>query len=251
MKTYCAILAALVAFAVATAPPCLAAEGVEVKPAQPKRAGKKPARKDPFGRATSTFGENLDQLKEKLDLSDEQKEKLGKLIETRDKALEKYDKVNEPKAQKIEGRLSQLQGKGAKNKQVQGMRRQLEGYLKNIQTGRQRITDACEKRMFALLTPEQRAKWNTPILQDELTKEFSLLFLDTKQEERLENLCKAQAKRLSVPLDPEKHAKALDGLKLQVYRSILNKKQQFEYRKMKATTTSKKGKGREGVRKGR
>ncbi len=249
MKTYSPILVGLVAFALAAAPVCLAAEGVEMRPEKPKRAEGKRVREEPFGQRAG-FGDNLDQLNEKLDLSDEQKEKLGKLIETRDKALAKYDKVNEPKAQKIEGRLSQLKGKGAKNRQVQNMRRQLEGYLKNIQMGRRRITDAGEKRMFALLTPEQRAKWNTPILQDELTKEFSLLFLDTKQEERLESLCKAQAKRLSVPLDPERHAKALDGLKLQVYRSILTKKQQFEYRKMKAAT-SKKDKARERVRIGR
>jgi Spy/CpxP family protein refolding chaperone len=242
MKKRLCILAGLAVLSIVAAP----LHSAERKAVEPAPARVKPDKEDPFAGAAA-FGENLEDLDAKVTLTEEQKTKLKKLMETRDKTLAKFDKAYESRVQKAEERLSALRSRGEKNnRQVQNMRKQLEGFLKSVETKRSTLEGGYEKRMFALLKPEQRAKWNHPILQDALTKEFSLLFLDTKQEERLESLCKAQAKRLSVPLDPEKHAKSLEGLQMMVYRSILNKKQQLEYRKMKAAMVKKPG--REGGR---
>jgi len=214
------------------------------KPAKPdkgdpfaKEGGKEVKRdkKDPFGKGGgAVFGEDLDGLAAQLELTDEQKEKLQKIKDSRDKAMERFEKANGKKVTIAEGKLQQLGNVDKRDRRAGDMRRQLEGFLQGVKASRDKLSDGYGRRMFALLTPEQKAKWNGPILTEELTKEFSLLFLEGKQQERLQKLCDAQAKRLSIPLNPEKHAKALDGLKLTVYRSILNRKQQAEYRQLKA-----------------
>jgi len=106
--------------------------------------------------------------------------------------------------------------------------------------------------MFAVLTAEQRAQWNVPILLEEMTKEFELLFLTSDQEERIQNLCRTQARRIAVPLDPRKHARIIRAVKAMVYRNILTSEQRREYAKLAATKRSiadrkdadRKGRGR-------
>ena len=247
------ILAGWAVLAAVALPPCPAAEGfgdlpgddkgkkakpvkvVEDKKGEPfakekdKPRGKK--RKSGFG-ASEAFGDDLDKLDSLVGLKDDQKQKLQELKDKRDKALAKLDESNARKVAKIETVLEKTQGR--RDQDATNLRKQAEKLLKSIEANRSRIADGLNRRMFALLTPEQRAKWNLPILTDELTKEFSLMFLEGKQEEKLQALCKVQAKRLKIPLDPEKHAKALDGVKMQVCRSILTRKQRAEYLKSKA-----------------
>jgi Spy/CpxP family protein refolding chaperone len=253
MKKGLSILAGLLALGIMTMP-LSSAEGVaEAQDKGKAKRDRKPVKRgegEPFSQAPA-FGEDLEALATKVGLSDDQKTKLQKLKEARDAELAKYDKANEPRVQKAQERLNQLTGKGEgdKAKQIQSMRKQLEGFLKGVEAGRERLASGHDRKMFAVLTPEQRVKWNGPILKDAMTKEFSLLFLDTKQEERLEAFCNTQAKRLNLPLDPDKHAKSLEGLHLQVYRTILNKKQQAEYLKMRSSTEKKgkdEGRGKRG-----
>ena len=268
------ILASWAVLAMVALPPCPAAEGFGDLPGEGKKDKKaKPAKEgegaqeNPFGNKENkpgekgdkprekkkkdvlgespAFGDDLEKLDSLVGLKDDQKEKLQALKDKRDKALEKFDAANARKITKLEAALGKTQGR--RDQETANLRRQVEGMLKSIETNRSRIEDGINRRMFSLLTPEQRAKWNLPILSDELTKEFSLMFLEGKQEEKLQALCKSQAKRLNIPLDPEKHAKALNGLKMQVYRSVLNKKQQVEYRKSKAPAKTERN--REGVRK--
>lgn len=247
MKTGLSILAAWTLTCAASV--ALAADGFDGLDAGPKEGEKKAKTKKaarqaegekkdekPSGPgAAVSFGDDVDALATKLELTDEQKEKFQKIKESREKALENYDKANEKKVAKAQETLQKLAGADQRDPRAADLRKQCDTFIKSVETNRQKLTDAHDGKMWALLKPEQRAKWNAPILTDEMTKEFGLLFLDATQEEKLQKLCEAQAKRLSVPLDPEKHASALDGIKMTVYKTILNKKQQGEYRQRKAS----------------
>jgi Spy/CpxP family protein refolding chaperone len=212
------------------------------KARKPKREGSAPK--------AAAFGEDLSAVARKVDLTDEQQDRIRRLKQSRDQALAKHDSTWEPKLQKANARLSQLTGGGGR--QAQGARRQLEGFVEGAAAAREQIEASYEKKMFAVLTPEQRAKWNLPVLLDALTSEFSLLFLTSRQEERLRGFCEAQAKRLPVPLDPQKHAKLIESLKAQVYRTILTDKQRSEYAKIAAARRKDgAGEGKKGRNKGR
>jgi Spy/CpxP family protein refolding chaperone len=244
MRKGLSVLASFAALIAVALPPCLGAEEVKVRPAGEEKRPRKARREkeeSPFGKGAA-FGDDLAQLDSQLTLTDEQKKKLQEIKEKRDKALEKYDQLSEKRTSAVEKRLEQVRGR--KDREANNLRKQAEGFLKSVRAGRARLAAGYEKKMFAVLTPEQRAKWNTPVLTQAITNEFSLLFLEGKQEEKLQALCKAQAKRLSIPLDPEKHAEALLPIKRLVYRNILTKKQQAEYVKLKAPAD----KGGEGKR---
>jgi len=243
MKKGLSVLAAFAALIAVALPPCLGAEEVKVRPEGGEKGPKKrrPRKEEsPFGKSAA-FGDDLAQLDSQLTLTEEQKKKLQEIKEKRDKALEKYDQVSQKRVSTVERNLEKVRGR--KDREANNLRKQAEGFLKSVRVGRTRLATGYDKKMFAVLTPEQRAKWNTPILTQEITNEFSLLFLEGKQEEKLQALCKAQAKRLSIPLDPEKHAEALLPIKRLVFRNVLTKKQQAEYLKLKAPA-SKDGEGK-------
>jgi Spy/CpxP family protein refolding chaperone len=178
------------------------------------------------------FADNLDTLNTAVTLTDEQKTKLTAIKETCAKDLEKYDKSNE-------ARLTTAQAKLDKATQAKDDKavKDIKAAMDTIKTVREALQAANDKKLFALLTPAQRVKWNAPILKTEIDKEFSMTFLDAKQEDRIAALCAAQAKSLTMPLDPEKLGKSLDPLKAQVLSTILTPKQQADYRKSKAPIT--------------
>ena len=214
-----------------------------------KGGGKKEGRRrkggkdgEGFAEEAKPFGADLDEIDSKVTLTDEQKEKLGKLKESRGKMLEKWDAANQKKLDLCESRLAQLAGKDKKDRRVQSAYKQLTGMQKTLKANRARIEDGYAKRMFSLLTPEQRGKWNAPILQAEMEKLFSLVLLESAQQEKLSKLCDAQGKRLTVPLNPanEAQAKVFSTTEVQVFRTILNSQQKAEYRKQKALEAQKK-----------
>jgi hypothetical protein len=99
--------------------------------------------------------------------------------------------------------------------------------------------------MFAVLTADQKAKWNTPLLTDEMAKEFSIVMLDPKQIERLGAFCAQQARVLAFPVDPFNPAdKQLNAVKMQIYKTILTPAQQAEYRQIRNPTPPGKGAGK-------
>jgi len=195
-----------------------------------------------FAEEAKPFGADLDEIDSKVTLTDDQKEKLGKLKGSRGKMLEKWDATNQKKLDLCESRLAQLAGKDKKDRRVQSAYKQLTGMQKTLKASRARIEDGYAKRMFALLTPEQRSKWNAPILNAEMEKKFSLVLLEAAQQEKLGKLCEAQGKRLTVPLNPanEAQAKVFSLTEIQVFRTILNSQQKAEYRKQKALEAQKK-----------
>lgn len=252
-----AIVGAL-ALPAALAQEAKAVEAVEVRPAKPRGEAKERRGKadDPFGKgaaggAGATFGEDLDALTTQLALTEDQKKKIEALKTSRDKALERWDKVNQPKLEAAQSRLERLPAGERRDPRVADMRRRLQAGIRSLQASRAKLAGGYERRMFAVLKPEQKAKWNAPILKEEMTKRFSLLFLEAKQTERLETLCSAQGRRLAVPLnvESEAHAKLIQSVEVQVFRSILNSKQKIEYRKLKASQNPRnRERGRERAR---
>jgi hypothetical protein len=239
MRTSLSILAGLAIAGLAFSP-LYAAEGKA-----PAKEVKKPApahKGDSLAKGAG-FADNLDELATAVGLSEEQKTKLRAMKETCAKDLDKYDKANEAKLGTVQTRLDKLAGE--KGDKADRDRKELKAFQDNAKAGREALQAANEKKMFGMLNPQQRAKWNTPILQNEINKEFSMTFLDARQEERITSFCANQAKSLTQPLDAEKLGKSLDAMKVQVFNTILTPKQQVDYRKSKAPmTVEKPAKGR-------
>lgn len=247
MRTGLSVVAGLAVLTAWALTPCLGAKRVEVQPVGVERdkPGKDRPDKEgiPFGKS-ATFGDDLEQVDSLVTLKDDQKKKLGEIKGQRDKALERYDQMYQPKVAKAEANLGKLRDKEGRDHRAAELCKRLETFLKSTRTNRQRRAEGYERRMFAVLTPDQRAKWNGPILTQEMIREFSGVSLEPKQEGKIETICKARAKRLTIPLDPEKHASALNPIKALICKSVLTKKQQAKYRRDSAPVR-KTSKGRD------
>jgi Spy/CpxP family protein refolding chaperone len=224
MRTSLSVLAGL-AIAGSALSPLFAAEG---KPAAKEVKKVAPAKKaDPQVKYTG-FAADLDQLATALELTDEQKTKLQAMKEVCAQDLSKYDRDNVDKLAAAQAKLNKANAANDGN-----AANAAKGTMDSVKAGREAVQAANDKKLFALLTPAQRAKWNTPILKNEMEKEFSMAFLGPKQLDRIAAFCAAQGKSLPQPLDAAKLGKSLDGLKRQVFETILTSKEKSDYLKSK------------------
>lgn len=161
MKKGLSVLGILAVLTAVALPPSLGAEGVKVQPegAEKGQKRKRPEGKregnregDPFSKSVA-FGDDLGKVDSAVGLNDEQKKKLQDLKEQRDKALEKYDQTYQKRIAKAEAAMEKLHGK--KDREAGQVRKDVEGFLKSVQTNRAKLAEGYERRMFAVLTPEQ------------------------------------------------------------------------------------------------
>ena len=96
--------------------------------------------------------------------------------------------------------------------------------------------------MFLVLTPGQRAKWNTPILQAEVDKLFESLDLTDAQREQIRAMCELQAKRLSIPVSAQTTGNTIKAIASQVNLRILTREQRQKYAKERAVGRESRGK---------
>jgi Spy/CpxP family protein refolding chaperone len=179
------------------------------------------------------FGDDLDKIDATCTLTDAQKTRLRQIKADLDKALETYDKNAAPKQARIDELLAKL-STDKKDAKAASARKELEAMKAQIAAERENLSQTHTRRMFAVLTSDQKAKWNTPLLTDGMTAEFSVVALDGKQIERLSAFCAQQARALSFPIDPfNPNDKQLNTVKMQVYNTILTPAQQADYRKIK------------------
>jgi Spy/CpxP family protein refolding chaperone len=179
------------------------------------------------------FGDDLDKIDATCTLTDTQKTRLRQIKAELDKALETYDKNSTPKLARIEEVLAKL-STDKKDVKAASTRKELDAMKAQIAAERENLSQTHTRRMFAVLTGDQKAKWNTPLLTDGMTAEFSVVALDSKQIERLSAFCAQQARILAFPIDPfSPNDKQLNTVKMQVYNTILTPAQQAEYRKIK------------------
>jgi len=195
------------------------------------------------------FGDDLDKIDATCTLTDAQKTRLRQIKADFDKALETYDKNAAPKQARIDELLGKLSTDKKDAKAAAAARKELEAMKAQIAAERENLSQTHTRRMFAVLTSDQKAKWNTPLLTDGMTAEFSVVAIDGKQIERLSAFCAQQARVLSFPIDPfNPNDKQLNTVKMQVYNAILTPAQQADYRKIKTPPPPVKGaKGAKGA----
>jgi len=164
------------------------------------------------------------ELGEKVGLTEQQKKKIGEMRAVRDKALERWDKANRKNFDAVKAQLDKLSaGKGTRTCKA------IVGRLNAMRKAHASIATGYERKMFEVLTAEQRAKWNAPILSKLLMQEFSSLELSEAQTAKIDSACNARAKRCSFPLGGNTSAQTAASLKKYVYSSILTAKQRKEY----------------------
>lgn len=178
----------------------------------------------------SSFTDDTEKLQSQLGLSEAQVTKLQEMRKKRDDALAKLDEANQKRIDRARARIERLR----KPSERQRAERDLPRYVKMLERSRATLATGHEKRMFATLKAEQKAKWNAPILQAEVEKEFEALGLTDAQKEQLAALCEAQAKRLTVPVSPKTHPATIKLLANQVNLRVLTPEQKKEYAKMRA-----------------
>ncbi len=205
---------------------------------------KEPAGKLPAMVTQGYFGDDLDKIDATCTLTDAQKTRLRQIKGELDKALETYDKNAAPRLARIEDALTKL-GANKNDPKTAPARKELEAMKARIAAQRANLSQTHTRRMFAVLTADQKAKWNTPPLTDGMTAEFSFVMLEPEQIERLNAFCAQQARVLAFPIDPfSPDDKQLNAVKMQVYKTILTTAQQAEYRQIKNPPPAKGAKGK-------
>ena len=258
MRKVMTLLAGLAVLALLTAPVPVRAEEEEgtrkTKKAQRKttttkkeKAKKAKKAKPAQAEEVACFAKDMEKLTSKVGLTEEQQRKIQDLKATRDTALGRWDAANQKKMAAIEERLAGSSGgKSAKS------RKRLERQLKDLKGGRETLAGMYERRMFAVLTQEQRGAWNGRALAEGVLKDLSRLNLDDKQTKQVRQLCMARGQRVPMPVDAARHESIFKAVEKQVYSTILTPDQRKDYAKYNRSarsTTPKKSTAKKSSRK--
>jgi len=207
-----------------------------------KDTAKTPKKTTSKDRKIASFTDDAKKLKS-LELTEEQQKLLGEAKAARGNAMEKWSQLN---ARSLEAAAAQASK--AKGKSSAGARKRLEALKKSYEQGRQRIAAQHERKMFAILTPEQRGKWNAPILAADVCKELTSVKLDAEQKQKVLDLCQPPAQRLLEPTAAGKNPTIVKSLVGQTYARVLTAEQRKTYnekkRPAKAKSTRRKSTGR-------
>lgn len=168
--------------------------------------------------------DDMAQLDEKVGLTERQKKKIAEMRTVRDNALERWDKANRKKFDAMKAQLEKLSAK--KDLKVC---KAIVGRMNVMRRTHGSIITGHERKLFAVLTAEQRTKWNAPILAELVLQEFSSVELSEAQATKITAACNARAKRCNLPLDANVSTQIIGPIKRQVYSSVLTAKQRKEY----------------------
>ncbi|MBL7221220.1 MAG: hypothetical protein ISS69_13965 [Phycisphaerae bacterium] len=168
--------------------------------------------------------DDMEKLDQKVTLTDQQKTKIPAMRTLRDKALENWDKVNRKKFDAMKAKLEKLSA-------LRDMRtcKTIVTQMQSLSRTRASFITSHEQKFFRILTPQQRGKWNAPILSQILLDEFSSLDMSKEQTAKVETASNAQAKHLAAPLSANVPALITEPMKKYVYTRILTAKQRKEY----------------------
>jgi hypothetical protein len=179
---------------------------------------------------TVSFAEDMAKLDSVVTLTDDQKKELGALKTERDAALKNWDDANQKRMEQMQEKIAKLTGpKDAK------ARTQLEKSLAALREGRERLAVTYERKMFALLTKEQRGKWNGPALTDLMTAEFRGLKLTDVQTKNVQELCQTRGELMTMPAGSKDQAPIVEAVKKQIHAGVLTAAQRKEYDKTHKT----------------
>jgi len=217
------------------------------KPAAPPREEKPispPSMRVPPSMAS--FTDDMSALAKQVGLDEKQVAKLTALRKRRDEALAKQDQADRKRIESMQARIDRAK----RDSDRQRLTRELDRSTERIQRTLAALAAQHERTMFFILTPDQKAKWNAPILQSEVEKLFASLGLTDTQKEQIQALCEAQAKRLSVPASSQTAGYTIKSLASQVSLRVLTREQRAQYAKDRADR-SKSRRPREPVRRDR
>lgn len=171
-----------------------------------------------------------------LGLSDAQKKSVETIVKTRDKEIESWDKTNKTKIEKAEERKGKLDPK----KQQQECKA-IELAIKQLEMQKEQISVNAERKAFAVLTAEQRGKWNGGILHEAVANKFRLLMLTDDQDKKLKELCETAGKSMAgpVPTDVKQREAIVEAIEKRAV-GLLTAPQKKEYAEWNAKATKKK-----------
>jgi Spy/CpxP family protein refolding chaperone len=189
-------------------------------------------------RGPAMFGSDLTRISQQLGLTEEQKKKMESLGAERDAALAGWDRANQKRIAAIQAAIGKVTGKSSARK-----RAVLERQLGTLQSGRVRLAATHERRLFGVLTREQRGKWNGPILAGSVLKDLERLGLDETQKQKVHALCRARGEGISAPVDPKRHDLTFKAVKQQTITTVLTpaQRKQLQGGTRKAGSSSAKG----------
>jgi len=169
--------------------------------------------------------DDMEKLDQQVTLTDQQKTKIPEMRKIRDKILANWDKVNRKKFDAMQAGLEKL-----KSRRDMRACKAIVTRIRSMSRSRAIIVSSNERKFFGVLTPEQRGKWNTPIVSQVILDEFQSLELSKEQIAKIETAVSAQAKRLAVPLGSGAPPTQVTGpIKKYVYTRILTAKQRKQY----------------------
>ncbi|MBL7218906.1 MAG: hypothetical protein ISS69_02235 [Phycisphaerae bacterium] len=168
--------------------------------------------------------DDMEKLDKQVTLTDQQKTKIPAMRALRDKGLANWDKVNRKKFDIMKARLEKLSSR-------RDMRacKAIVIQLQSLSKARANFVTSHERKFFGMLTPDQRGKWNAPILSQIILDEFSSLEPSKEQIAKIESAVSVQAKRLAVPLGADVPAQVTGPIKKYVYTRILTPQQRKVY----------------------
>jgi len=182
---------------------------------------------DPFaGKFSGSFVEAVTSSDNPLGLSDAQKKKMEEIKKQRDLLLARWDKGTKPEIDKLEAYRLKL------DPQRQGqVIKQIEARVKALEQQRGQIEQLAERQMYAVLTPEQRGKWNGSILHDAVAGKLRLTMLSGEQDKKLQALCELGGRRLVAPASPDAKANTqiVDLIEKEAVAKILTPAQRKEW----------------------
>jgi Spy/CpxP family protein refolding chaperone len=132
-------------------------------------------------------GEYLTMVQQ-LSLSDEQQGKLDEQIKARKKSMDDWEKTSGPKYAAAQQALASAKTKG-NSENI----KQAETALKILADGRVALEGLCESKILAVLTPEQRTKWETALLVVAVGADLKAENLSADQQAKVRTVCEKGA----------------------------------------------------------
>ncbi len=176
------------------------------------------------------------QLARDVRATPEQQKKFVELQTKRDAALEAWQKRNQDSLRRADEML--LKAKDKKQ------RKRIAEAVRELNTQREKIRDAYFARAIAILTPEQRGKYNGALLKEVMLEEFEKVKLDGQQTAEVARLCVETGARYTGSEPIQSNKGIFRAVAKRIYMKVLTEDQQKKYAESKRKKDKKKNKNK-------
>ena len=154
------------------------------------------------------------------DLTDEQKEQVKAKIQATKEAVAQWEQEHGEKAQELQKSM-----KAAKEAENKDEVKRIGQELKTLMTERRRLQQQTMTGVLAVLTAEQRTKWNGFRLYRQMMMRYKKTGLTEEQTAKVREMANAAAKALGDPSDEKAARKAAAALRDKVEQNVLTAEQ--------------------------